>query len=163
METKPKQADDDDDTSADEGDTEAARKLKNKMDAKLRRMCTVTSTGKLNVPRDVHELWLQHGTVRDGMVELLTECGGKKDNTLCINKYDLQYSSKHQSYFNVMSNLKQDDFLRKVETYKDTLRYRDEGTDGGFYTREDMIKKVPDGGLGWSPTLGLRYGSDLER
>ncbi|CAE7505627.1 HERC2, partial [Symbiodinium microadriaticum] len=43
-----------------------------------------------------------------------------------------------------------DTFLRKVETYKDTLRYRDEGTDGGFYSRDDMIKKVPDGGLGWS-------------
>ncbi|CAE7946366.1 HERC2 [Symbiodinium sp. KB8] len=44
----------------------------------------------------------------------------------------------------------EDTFLRKVETYKDTLRYRDEGTDGGFYSRDDMIKKVPDGGLGWS-------------
>ena len=62
-----------------------------------------------------------------------------------------------------MSNLNQDTFLRKVETYKDTLRYRDEGTDGGFYSRDDMIKKVPDGGLGWSARLGLKYGAVLER
>ncbi|CAE7925174.1 unnamed protein product, partial [Symbiodinium sp. KB8] len=43
-----------------------------------------------------------------------------------------------------------DEFLRKVDIFKETLRYRDEGTDGGFYCRDDMIKKVPDGGLGWS-------------
>ena len=53
----------------------------------------------------------------------------------------------------IASNLRQDEFLRKVDIFKETLRYRDEGTDGGFYCRDDMIKKVPDGGLGWSVNL----------
>ena len=77
VETKPNKANHDDTSDDDMDDDDEARKLKNRMDAKLRRMCAVTSTGKLNVPKHVHELWLQHGTVRDGMVELLTECGGK--------------------------------------------------------------------------------------
>ena len=47
----------------------------------------------------------------------------------------------------------QDDFLRKVEQYKDSFNFREQATNGGFYTREDMIKKVPDGGLGFSSNL----------
>ena len=47
----------------------------------------------------------------------------------------------------------QEDFVRKAEQYKDTVNFREQGTNGGFYTRDDMIKKVVDGGLGFSPNL----------
>ena len=46
-----------------------------------------------------------------------------------------------------------------MEIYKESLRYRDEGTDGGFYTRDDMVKKVSEGGLGWSANLDCKSAS----
>ncbi|CAE7197320.1 hypothetical protein AK812_SmicGene350 [Symbiodinium microadriaticum] len=136
----------DDEGEDDDGDE--ADKEKKRMDAKLRRMCNYTSTGRLQVPKDVHDLWVQAGTVRDNLVQLLADANGNKA-----------------------------DFLKKVEIYKESLRYRDEGTDGGFYTRDDMVKKVSEGGLGWKyadkviawvrahPTGNIRknkYDEDLE-
>lgn len=47
----------------------------------------------------------------------------------------------------------QEQFLRKAEQYKDSFNFREQSTNGGFYTRDDMIKKVVDGGLGFSPNL----------
>ena len=49
------------------------------MDAKLRRLCNYTSTGRLQVPKDVHDLWVQAGTVRDNLVQLLADANGNKD------------------------------------------------------------------------------------
>ena len=48
----------------------------------------------------------------------------------------------------------QDAFLRKVESYKESIRFRQTQTAGGFYSEEDMKKKVSEGGLGLSQILG---------
>ncbi|CAE7756827.1 unnamed protein product [Symbiodinium sp. CCMP2456] len=98
------------------------------MEAKVRRLCERTSTGKIQVTADVHELWLKAGQTRDNLIQLMADSDGNKE-----------------------------EFMRKVEIFKETLRYRDEGTDGGFYSREDMVKKVADGGLGWSANLDCSY------
>ena len=45
------------------------------------------------------------------------------------------------------------DFLRKVETYKESKRYRELNTTGGYYSEEDMKKKVSEGGLGLNAIL----------
>ena len=36
----------------------------------------------------------------------------------------------------------QDAFLRKVESYKESIRFRQTQTAGGFYSEEDMKKKL---------------------
>ena len=49
----------------------------------------------------------------------------------------------------------QDLFLQQVEIYRQSTNYREQNTKGGFYSEEDMKKKVSEGGLGLNPFLGL--------
>ncbi|OLP96949.1 hypothetical protein AK812_SmicGene20767 [Symbiodinium microadriaticum] len=41
-----------------------------------------------------------------------------------------------------------DEFMRKVEVWKETSKFRELATDGGFYSESDMKKPVSEGGLG---------------
>ena len=51
----------------------------------------------------------------------------------------------------------EEDFVRNVEIYKETLKFRETKTKGGFYCEADMRKPVSEGGLGFSSTLNF-YG-----
>ena len=48
----------------------------------------------------------------------------------------------------------EDEFMRKVEVWKETSKFRELATDGGFYSESDMKKPVSEGGLGLKETLG---------
>ena len=48
----------------------------------------------------------------------------------------------------------QDDFLRSVEVWKETSKFREQSTTGGFYSEADMRKPVSEGGLGFSAIPG---------
>ena len=48
----------------------------------------------------------------------------------------------------------QGDFVRKVEVYKESQKFRRQVTDGGFYSEREMAVKVSEGGLGFSAQLG---------
>ena len=52
-----------------------------RMEAKVRRLCDTTSTGKLQVTSELHELWLKAGTTRDNLIQLMIDADGKKDST----------------------------------------------------------------------------------
>lgn len=52
-----------------------------KMEAKVRRLCERTSTGKIQVTADVHELWLKAGQTRDNLIQLMADSDGNKDST----------------------------------------------------------------------------------
>ncbi|CAE7704818.1 unnamed protein product [Symbiodinium microadriaticum] len=41
-----------------------------------------------------------------------------------------------------------EEFMRKVEVWKETSKFRELATDGGFYSESDMKKPVSEGGLG---------------
>ena len=49
----------------------------------------------------------------------------------------------------------EEDFLRKVEVWKETSKFRELATDGGFYSEADMKKPVSEGGLGLKETPGF--------
>ncbi|CAE7839919.1 unnamed protein product [Symbiodinium sp. CCMP2592] len=96
-------------------------KFWNRMRSKVNRMCCMTPGGKLQVSPDIHEMWKQAGMVRDNLVSLMAEANG--DRAV---------------------------FVRKVEQYKETQRYRKMKTEGGFYTETEMRKPVSEGGLGFT-------------
>ena len=48
----------------------------------------------------------------------------------------------------------EEEFMRKVEVWKETSKFRELATDGGFYSESDMKKPVSEGGLGLKETLG---------
>lgn len=49
----------------------------------------------------------------------------------------------------------QDSWLRTVETFRESCKVRDVYTEGGYYSESDMKKPVSEGGLGYTPKLGL--------
>ena len=53
------------DSKAGEISEEDAHKRFKRIDAKLRRLCEQKPSGKLNVPRALHEMWLKGGQERD--------------------------------------------------------------------------------------------------
>ena len=48
-----------------------------------------------------------------------------------------------------------DSFLRSVEVFKETLRYRQSETSGGWYSEADLKKPVSEGGCGFLQQLGI--------
>ena len=52
------------------------------------------------------------------------------------------------------ASLLEEEFVRKVEIWKETSKFRELATDGGFYSESDMKKPVSEGGLGLKETLG---------
>ena len=71
-------------TAGDNEQDDDAKKMWNRMDAKLRRLCNRTSTGKLQVSEEIHQLWLKSGATRDSMVQTLIDCNGEKDFTMIV-------------------------------------------------------------------------------
>ena len=51
----------------------------------------------------------------------------------------------------------QEDFVRSVEVWKETSKFREQSTQGGFYSEADMRKPVSEGGLGFSQIPDLHY------
>ena len=41
-----------------------------------------------------------------------------------------------------------------MEVFKETLKYRESETNGGWYSEVDMMKPVSEGGCGFSKHLG---------
>ena len=64
---------DDDDDDDDEFLSEAAKKQR------LRRVCQRKSSGRINVPEEIHEMWKKGGYARDELCKILEESGWDKD------------------------------------------------------------------------------------
>ncbi|CAE7369766.1 unnamed protein product [Symbiodinium sp. CCMP2456] len=79
----------------------------NKMRSKVNRFCGPTASGKLRVSDDIHAMWKKAGTSRDVLVSLMAEA---------------------HSYLVAAKG----DFIRKVEVYKETQKFRKQMTDGGI-------------------------------
>ena len=47
------------------------------------------------------------------------------------------------------------DFTRRVEQYREQQKFREQLTEGGFYSEADMKKSKAEGGLGLSAQLGV--------
>lgn len=71
---------------AQEGDAEELSEAAK--EARLRRVCERKPSGKLHVPLEVHQQWLNKGAGRDALLELLEKCNWKKDCG-CIFPQDL--------------------------------------------------------------------------
>ena len=71
---------DTDDTCSETPGSDPTKKHMAKMRAKANRLCCRTSTGKLKVSQDIHEMWMKAGKVRDDMVELMADADGDKDS-----------------------------------------------------------------------------------
>ena len=56
----------------------------NRMRSKVNRMCARTSTGKLQDSEEIHKIWAQAGTARDGLVQLMADCDGHKDIAMLV-------------------------------------------------------------------------------
>ncbi|CAE7621704.1 unnamed protein product [Symbiodinium sp. CCMP2592] len=98
------------------------------MRAKCSRLCERTKTGKLQVSEEIHKMWLQKGVVRDNLIQFMTDAEGNRE-----------------------------EFIRKVEVWKETQKFRETMTHGGFYSEADMKKPVAEGGLGLKEFLGFFY------
>ena len=158
VEEKPG-ASDTDDTASEAPGTDPQKLFMARMRAKANRLCCRTSTGKLKVSQEIHEMWMKAGKIRDDMVELMADAAGNKDSmkqltyTPSRNPFYIPPKTVHPTQLPFPT---QDVFLKKVETYKESVRYRENKTAGGFYSEEDMKKKVSEGGLGLSQNLGFQ-------
>ena len=65
--------------SADDGEPSEGCK-KNR----LRCICERKPSGRLHVPKEIHEKWLKGGTDRDELMELLARCDWKRDRVANI-------------------------------------------------------------------------------
>ena len=72
---------DGDDTASDATAGDPHKKFMAKMRAKASRLCCRSSTGKLKVSQEIHDMWMKAGKVRDDMVELMADADGHKDST----------------------------------------------------------------------------------
>ena len=54
------------------------------VDARLRRLCEKKPSGKLNVPQDIHNMWLAGGHSRDNLRALLEKFEFDKDGWECL-------------------------------------------------------------------------------
>ena len=70
---------------------------------------------------------------------------------MCVAHTDMQ---THTYMYTHMTYPSQDDFLRSVEVWKETSKFREQSTTGGFYSEADMRKPVSEGGLGFSAIPG---------
>ena len=52
----------------------------------------------------------------------------------------------------------EDNFLKSVEVYKESIRFRQHETQGGFSSETEMKKPVSEGGCGFSTYLGPNAG-----
>ena len=69
--------------SSDDDEDEETRKRHKRMWAKCHRLCNYTSTGKLNVPEDVHKMWVEGGNaVQKDLITVMEECDGKRAASL---------------------------------------------------------------------------------
>ncbi|OLQ14679.1 hypothetical protein AK812_SmicGene1179 [Symbiodinium microadriaticum] len=93
-------------------------KFWNRMRSKVNRFCGATTSGKLQVSDDIHAMWKKAGASRDVLVSLMAEANGDRG-----------------------------DFVRKVEVYKESQKFRRQVTDGGFYSEREMAVKVSEGGI----------------
>ena len=73
-----KEMDVDDDGSSDE-DGEAYRKRYNRMEAKLRRFCTVKTSGRSDADKQLMTEWKQKGHCRVQLVKLMMEANGCRE------------------------------------------------------------------------------------
>ncbi|CAE7267464.1 unnamed protein product, partial [Symbiodinium sp. CCMP2456] len=64
------------DSSSEGEDAEAYKKLYNRMEAKLRRMCTVKQTGKCDADKSLLKQWKEKGHSRTQLVKLMIEADG---------------------------------------------------------------------------------------
>ena len=83
------------DGSGSENDVSEAAKRQ-----RLRRLCERKSSGKLNVPEHIHQMWLKGGHNRDELLELLEESDWQKDLDFPLNILKaLVHGSMHQNLF----------------------------------------------------------------
>ena len=144
--------------SSDDDCAEDPRKRHARMRAKVNRLCSRTSTGKLSVSEDLHRMWVEGGTlVQQDMIQVMSESEGHRATSLhlrlCASSCFLV--SAGSSDESLLGSPSQADFVRNIETYKESKRYREQSTTGGYYSEEDMKKKVSEGGLGLNATLFL--------
>ena len=55
----------------------------NKWRCKFRRVCDRKKSGKLDVPMDIHQQFLEKGTARDRLLETFIKSSGDKDQLHC--------------------------------------------------------------------------------
>jgi len=67
------------DSSSEGEDAKAYKKLYNRMEAKLRRMCTVKQTGKCDADKSLLKQWKEKGHSRTQLVKLMIEADGHRE------------------------------------------------------------------------------------
>ena len=134
-------------------DSENYRKLYNRMDAKLRRMCEPKAkSGKIDAEPALVADWKKKGHTRTQLVKLMIEAQGDKD---CICNGHV-HNGKHShvvTYMHVCVGSvpePQNVFEHKLKAYRKTEQFRKLSTKGGWYSEGDMRKKVSEGGLAFS-------------
>ena len=142
------------------------KKLWNRMRAKVNRLCSYTKTGKLQVSPDVHKMWMQTGAVQNDLVQMMVDANGNRDpqsksvyaihfvHCTCMLLWEWETCNKLVHL--VLSA--EDNFLKSVEVYKESIRFRQHETQGGFYSETEMKKPVSEGGCGFSAYLGPNAG-----
>ncbi|CAK9085808.1 Uncharacterized protein SCF082_LOCUS40624 [Durusdinium trenchii] len=78
-----------------EGEVPGVRKGYAMVDARLRRLCEKKPSGKLNVPQDIHNMWLAGGHSRDNLRALLEKFEFDKDGWESYIKDAVAYCKKH--------------------------------------------------------------------
>ncbi|CAE7683056.1 unnamed protein product [Symbiodinium sp. CCMP2592] len=106
--------------SVEEQPAERDEKFWNRMRSKVNRLCDRTKSGKLQVSDDIHKMWKEAGSVRDNLILLMADANGDRATR--------QHATMGQ-------------FIRKVDLYREQQKFREQVTEGAFYTEVDLKRK----------------------
>ena len=113
--------------------------------ASLRRICMPKArSGRLDVPKDIHQKFIEGGPARKELLSMLMSVGGNKERLTCFVHSNLSpWSGELRSL--PMHSLEAQ-LIRKIEHIRLRSRKNKLHVEAGWYSKEGM-KRV----LGWSP------------
>ena len=113
----------------------------NAMKAKLRRLCEVKKSGKINVPKWLHDHWADKNTNKLELAKSYAATG--------YDKAGMAISIFFSIVVECTSHPAQDAFVSKCESIHSQTSLRRNQVLEGWYCREDMVKE-----LKWSASFG---------
>ena len=100
-------------------------------------MARKPASGKLEVPEELHKIWLSKSTEKDELFESYIRVDGQKVRRLTDLKRLLTKDIWNFSSYIVRS---EEQFLRRVTLKKTTEKSSELDEEGGYYTPQEMAK-----------------------